>query len=184
MVTRSLNELARRRPESIYGALYSLPELREVFLSVVEENAADPWSHKNPSDFDMQIDGGKKKDLLEKATEFLRALDDESRGRTMHALTAWCEADGLFRFAMSKCSSNEKKYESLFRARATRGVFDTLDGDRKKAPEFLGEKLSASERSAYYLQALNAIAQLSERGQLAYFYEVFGYWSEKLATKV
>ncbi|MFH1279788.1 MAG: hypothetical protein ABIK65_15585 [Candidatus Eisenbacteria bacterium] len=183
MITRSLNDLARRRPESIYGAIYSLPELREVFLSVVDEKAADSWSHKPPAEFENQIDGEKKKELLEKAGDFLRGLDDESRGRTMHALNSWCEADGLFRFAMSKCSSNEKKYESIYRTRATRGVFDALDEGRRKQPELLGEKLSAAERSAYYLQALNAIAQLSERGQLAYFHEVFGYWSEKLAPK-
>lgn len=180
MIARSLNELARRCPESIYAAFYSLPELRDVFLSVVGENAAEPWSRKPPSEYVKQIDEEGKKALLEKTADFLRGLDAESRGRTMHALSSWCDADGLFGFAMAKFSSNEKKFEALYRAGATRGVFDAVAEEKKKNAELLGEKLTAAERAAYYLQALNVIAQLSERGQLAYFHEVFGYWSEKL----
>jgi len=183
MVERKLNDLARKHPDSIYAAFYSLPELRSVFVAAVGEDENDPWSARPPSGFAKKLEESQKKDLTAKVAAFLGGLDEESRGRTMHAIRSWCDADGLFGYAMEKCSSNDRKFEALYFAAATRGVFDSLGEEKRSRPDLLGEKLTAPERAALYLQALNAVAQMSERGQLAYFHEVFGYWSEKLTAE-
>ena len=179
MIESSLNKLARKQTDSIFAAFYSLPELREMFLAVVGENREEPWSAQSPQVFLKKLDEGARKEIITRVAAFLDGLEPEDRGRTMHALTSWCDADSMFRFAMAKCSSNDKKFEALRRAGATSGVFDTLGEEKRGAPELLGEKLTATERSAFYMQALNAVAQIGERGQLAYFSEVFGVWSDR-----
>jgi hypothetical protein len=178
MVKRNLNELAKRHPRAVYAAFYSLPELNPVFLSVVEEDAEEPWEGQPPSFFSKKIDEKEKQELISSVAGFLSGLDPDSQGRAMHALTSWCDADALFGFAMSKWSSNQKKFEAIFSVETTRRVFDSLDEKRKESPTALAESLTPAERSHFYMKALNEISQLSERGQLAYFSRIFGIWAE------
>jgi hypothetical protein len=178
MVKRNLNELAKKHPRSVYAAFYSLPELHAVFLSVVEEDAEEPWEGQPPSFFSKKIDEKGKEELIAQVAAFLSGLDPDSQGRTMHALNSWCDADALFGFAMSKWSSNQKKFEAICSVETTRGVFDSLDEKRRSSPAALAESLSPVERSRFYMKALNEVSQLSERGQLAYFSRIFGIWAE------
>ncbi len=178
MVKRNLNELAKKHPGSIYAAFYSLPELNPVFPSVVKEDAEEPWEGQPVSFFSKKIDEKGKQELISRVADFLSGLDPDSQGRSMHALTSWCDAEALFSFAMSKWSSNQKKFEAIFSVETTRMVFDSLDGKRRESSSVLAESLSPAERSHFYMKALNEISQLSERGQLAYFSRVFGVWAE------
>jgi hypothetical protein len=179
MIEKNLNELARKRPESFFAALYSLPELRSLFLSVMGEDREEPWGNRPPAAFTKRIGRDAKKALVAKIAEFLAGLDPDSRGRTMHTLTSWCDADALVQFAMTKCASHQKKFEALFSAAATRRIFDPLPEERRRSAQSVGDTLSPAERARFHLEAINEIAEMSERGQLAYFSELFGYWSDR-----
>ncbi|MFH1679718.1 MAG: hypothetical protein ABIH26_03635 [Candidatus Eisenbacteria bacterium] len=179
MIEKNLNELARKRPESFFAALYSLPELRPLFVSVAGEDRAEPWGSRPPAAFQKKIGREAKRDLVTKVAEFLAGLDPDSRGRTMHALASWCDADALIQFAMTKCASHQKKFEALYSAGATRPVFDSLPEARRPSAQAVGDTLTQAERARFHMEALNVIAEMSERGQLAYFSELFGYWSDR-----
>jgi hypothetical protein len=176
---KGLSELAKRRPESIFAAIYSLPELNPLFLSVVGEDREEPWSSRPPAVFSKKIGREAKKELLARVAAFLSGLDPDSRGRAMHTLASWCDADGLLQFAMTKCASHQKKFEAIFSIAATRAIFDPLPAEKRSSAATIGESLSQAERARYHMEALNVISQMTERGQLAYFSELFALWSER-----
>jgi len=179
MIRKNLNELAKRHPDSIFAAIYSLPELRSLFLAAAGEDREEPWSSHLPAAFSKALDRDTKKEVLAKTADFLAGLDPESRGRTMHALASWCDADSLFRFAMSKCASHQKKFEAIHAAAATRSIFDSLPEEKRRSGGEIGESLTQAERARYHMEALSAIARLTERGQLAFFSELFAIWSDR-----
>ena len=182
MVRQELNRLVKKHPESIFAAIYSLSELRRIFLDIMGDEPDDPWSGKTPAAFQERIGEQLGRELISGVADFLRGLDTKSSGRTMHVLSCWCDADTLFRYAMSRHPSNRSRFAAIYSAEETRAVFEEFDVSKIKDPFDLADALSPSARTECYFRALDLIAHLSERGQLRYFSKVFTVWPEEATS--
>lgn len=179
MIRQELNRLIKKHPESAFAAIYSLSELRRIFLDVMGDDPDDPWSGKAPAAFQERIGEQLGRELVSGIADFLNGLDTESSGRAMHVLSCWCEADTLFRYAMSRHPSNRSRFAAIYSADETRVVFEKFTVSETGNPFDLADTLSPSERTECYFRALDLIAHLSERGQLRYFSKVFTVWPEE-----
>lgn len=172
-IRRMLEPTAGEYPAAFLAAVYSLPETKEVFFSLVGEDPADPWKYRSIESFDLHTTPVQKRAVIHNTARLLEEKPWEECDRTVDAIRRWCEADRILDLAGAG-------FGAFFSARATAHLAGEVRPrvPYDPTPESLAAKLDPPERLSLYKDVLTAVASLDPAARMGFFGEVFAYMAE------
>ncbi|MFH1279787.1 MAG: hypothetical protein ABIK65_15580 [Candidatus Eisenbacteria bacterium] len=168
-----LEPIAKEYPGAFLAAVYSLPETKEVFFSVIGEASGDPWKYRSIGSFDLHTSPTQKRAvILDTARKFEEASMEEC-DRVAAAIRWWCEADRILDLAGAG-------FGAFFSAGATAHLMERVRPrvPYEPTPESLAVKLDPEERFSLYKDVLTEVALLGPAERMRFFSEVFAYMAE------